>query len=121
MTRTDTTTDAHRYAETIADEVRALARGELDDREVEDRGDALITWVNELALDVEVARNVTTGDVTAVEVTRTIGGPGAWVTFRHGEVTVLAVWGHDRATVTLWDDETLRLADEMLDLAEVIA
>jgi hypothetical protein len=98
---TEHMTDADRYAALIADEVAALERGELDgyDPEDLDDGDVVWTWLNDRALDVEVARSLTTGDVTAVEVTRTIGGPGCWVTFRTtGDVEVLAMWGGDRAT-----------------------
>ena len=96
-----TMTDADRYAALIADEVAALERGELDgyDPEDLDDGDVVGTWLNYCALDVEVARSLTTGDVTAVEVARTIGGPGCWITFRNvGDAEVVAVWGGDRAT-----------------------
>lgn len=100
--REDTITDAERYARIIADEVAALERGELDGYDPEDPytdGDVVGTWLNWCALDVEVARSLTTRDVTAVEVTRTIGGPGCYVTFRPwGDVEVLALWGGDRAT-----------------------
>lgn len=116
MTSTDTRTDAHRYAETIADELVGVAHGELDGREPEDRVDALMTWLNDLAMDVEVTRR-TDGEVTAVEVARTIGGPSCYVTFRHGEVTVLARWGSDRAEVRLAPVEAHDLADLVLDLA----
>jgi NADPH-dependent curcumin reductase CurA len=122
MTSTDTTSDAYQYARTIADEVVGVAHGDLDGYQPDDYVDALMTWMTDLVLDVEVTRNVTTGDVTAVEVARTLGGPGAWVTFRDGEVTVLAVWGRERATVSLWDAATLALVDVVLDAyAEVIA
>ena len=100
--REDTTTDAERYARLIADEVAALERGELDGFDPDDTyhdGDVIGTWLDQCALDVEVARSLTTGDVTAVEVARTIGGPGCWITFRNvGDAEVVAVWGGDRAT-----------------------
>lgn len=102
MSTTDTHTYAERYARGIADEVEALDRGELDGYDPQDPhtdGDVVGTWLNWLALDVEVTRSMTTGDVTAVTVTRTIGGPGCWVTFRPAEdVEVLAMWSGDRAT-----------------------
>lgn len=121
MTSTDTRTDAHRYAELIADELVGVAHGELEGYEPEDRVDALMTWINDLGLDVEVARNLATGDVTAVEVARTIGGPTCYVRFDYyGDVTVRASWGHDRAEVTLPRVDGHDLADLMLDLmAEV--
>jgi hypothetical protein len=115
------TTHAHDYAATIADELVGLAHGELDGYEPEDRYDALMTWLNDLALDVDVTRNVTTGDVTAVEVARTIGGPSCYVTFRYGEVTVAAYWGTDRAEVRVPSVEAHDLADLMLDLMSEVS
>ena len=53
-------------------------------------------------LDVEVTRSVTTGDVTAVTVCRTIGGPNAWITFDlTGDAEVRATWGRDEARVPI--------------------
>ena len=123
MTSTDTRTDAHRYAELIADELVGVAHGELEGYEPDDRVDALMTWLNDLALDVEVARNLATGDVTAVEVARTIGGPTCYVRFcQYDGVVVRASWGRDRAEVTLPYVDGRDLADLMLDLmAEVSA
>jgi hypothetical protein len=126
MTSTDTRTNAHRYAETIADEVIGLADGELDghtfDGEEPDRAyEAVSTWLAELALDVEVTRNVTTGDVTAVEVTRTVGGPGCYVTFRdRSDAEVVAYWGTDEATVRIPGRMIALVTDVVLDaFAEV--
>ena len=120
--REDTTTDAERYARLIADEVAALERGELDGHDPEDPytdGDVVGTWLNDLALDVEVARSLTTRDVTAVEVTRTIGGPGCWITFRawSDEVEVVAAWGGDRATRYV---AAPTVADYLVDYAEAV-
>jgi hypothetical protein len=115
---TDTHTEAHRYALTIRDELVDLAHGELDGCQPEGPADAVMTWINDLALDVNVTRNLTTGDVTAVEVARTIGGPSCYVTFRHGEVTVATAWGVDRAEVHVTPVEAHTLADLILDLAE---
>jgi hypothetical protein len=119
--REDTITDAERYARLIADEVAALERGELDgyDPEDLDDGDVVGTWLNDRALDVEVARSLTTGDVTAVEVTRTIGGPGCWITFRawSDEVEVVAAWGGDRATQYV---AAPTVADYLVDYAEAV-
>lgn len=102
MSTTYVMTDADRYARLIADEVEALDRGELDGYDPEDPhtdGDVVGTWLHWSALDINVTRSMTTGDITAVEVTRTIGGPGCYVTFRPaGDVEVLAMWGGDRAT-----------------------
>jgi hypothetical protein len=116
MTSTDTRTDAHHYAETIADELVGVAHGELDGYEPDDRVDALMTWLNDLALDVDVTRNLATGDVTAVEVARTIGGPGCYVRFASDGVTVRAYWGTDEARVTLPYVDGHDLAELMLDL-----
>ena len=122
MTSTDTRTDAHHYAEVIADELVGVAHGELEGYEPDDRVDALMTWLNDLGLDVEVARNLATGDVTAVEVARTIGGPGCYVRFASDGVTVRTYWGTDEARSTLPYVEGHDLADLMLDLmAEVSA
>ena len=118
--REDTTTDAERYARLIADEVAALERGELDgyDPEDLDDGDVVGTWLNYHALDVEVARSLQTGDVTAVEVTRTIGGPGCWITFRYaGDAEVVAAWGGDRATRYV---AAPTVADYLVDYAEAV-
>lgn len=120
--REDTITDAERYARLIADEVAALERGELDGFDPEDTyhdGDVVGTWLNWCALDVEVARSLTTGDVTAVEVTRTIGGPGCWITFRPwGDVEVVAAWGGDRATRCVAAEG---VADYVIDYAEAVS
>ena len=116
------TTHAHHYADTIADELVDLAHGKLDGYQPDDRHDALMTWINDLALDVDVTRNLSTGEVTAVEVARTIGGPSCYVTFRYGDVTVRAVWGTDEAVARVPSVEAHDLADLMLDLmAEVFA
>jgi hypothetical protein len=114
-----TMTDADRYAALIADEVAALERGELDGYDPDDLdGDPVGTWLNDRALDVEVARSLTTGDVTAVEVTRTIGGPGCWITFRYvGDVEVVAVWGGDRATRYVRADG---VREHILDYVEAV-
>ena len=121
MTTTDTLTDAERYARLIADEVAALERGELDGFEPEDieYGDVVGTWLSVHALDVDVTRSLATGDVTAVEVTRTIGGPGCWITFRPwGDVEVVAAWGGDRATRYV---AAPTVADYLIDYAEAVA
>ena len=112
-------TDAGRYARLIADEIAALDRGELDGYDPQDLdGDPVGTWLNDRALDVEVARSLTTGDVTAVEVTRTIGGPGCWLTFRvTGDVEVTAVWGGDRATYYVRADG---VRDYLIDYVEAV-
>ena len=103
----------------IADELAALERGELDGYDPDDLdGDPVGTWLNDLALDVEVARSLTTGDVTAVEVARTIGGPGCYVTFRvTGDVEVLAMWGGDRATRYVRADG---VRDYLIDYVEAV-
>jgi len=127
MTSTDT--DAHRYAETIADEVARLADGELDDYDLAgldgpDRAvDAVMTWLGDLALDVEVTRNVTTGDVTAVTIARTLGGPACYVTLRAGtDAEVVAYWGRDEARVTIPAHRVELVTELVLDLyAEVCA
>ena len=119
--REDTITDAERYARLIADEVAALERGELDGFDPDDThhdGDVIGTWLNWCALDVEVARSLTTRDVTAVEVTRTIGGPGCWITFRAvGDAEVVAAWGGDRATRYV---AAPTVADYLVDYAEAV-
>lgn len=124
MSTTDTMTDAERYARLIADEVRGLEDGELEGHEDElaelDPFDriyhAAACWINELALDVEVTRSTTTGDVTAVTITRTVGGPWCAVTFdRYYEHTVRASWGSDRAEVPLYGPEVAVVADVLLD------
>ena len=120
---TDTRTDAHRYAETIADELVGVAAGRLEGYEPDDRVDALMTWMNDLGLDVEVTRNLTTGDLAAVDVLRTSGGPTCRVRFdAYDGVVVRVSWWGDRAEVTLPYVEGGDLADLMVDLmAEVAA
>lgn len=129
MSTTDTHTDAERYARLIADEVRDLEDGVLEGYEDELRDldpfdrvyEAAIFWLNDLALDVEVARSTTTGTVTAVTITRTLGGPWCAVTFdNYGEHTVRASWGADRAEVVLFGPEVAVLADYILDTFAVV-
>lgn len=122
MTTTDTLTDAERYARLIADEVLGLEDGILDGHDLteHDPGDrpyeAAMLWVADLALDVEVTRSLASGDVTAVTITRTLGGPWCAVTFAHyAEHTVKAAWGRDRATVEIWGREIATVADVILD------
>ena len=127
--REDQLTDAEHYARVIADEVRDLEGGILDGHDLTDHDpadrpyEAAHLWLAELALDVEVTRSMTTGDVTAVTITRTLGGPWCAVTFDHyGEHTVRAAWGGDRAEVILPGREVATVADVILDtFAEVIA
>lgn len=129
MSTTDTMTDAEHYARVIADEVRDLEGGILDghdltDHDPADRPHAAATlWVAELALDVEVTRSTSTGDVTAVTITRTLGGPWCAVTFdTYGEHVVRASWGRDRAEVILAGREVATVADVILEtFAEVVA
>ena len=130
MTTTDQT-DAGRIARLILDEVLGLEDGVLDGYEAElaehdpaDRPyEATVRWLNDLALDVEVTRSLASGDVTAVTITRTLGGPWCAVTFAHyAEHTVAAAWGRDRATVEIWGREVATVADVVLDYyAEVTA
>ena len=116
------TTDADRYAEVIAAELVEVAAGRLDGYDLADPADAVPTWCAELALDIEVTRSMATGDVTAVEVTRTLGGPGCWCTFRDGQdAEVLAVWGRDRAYRWVPVDLVAPLTDYLVELAEAVA
>jgi hypothetical protein len=131
MTTTDTLTDAERYARLIRNEVLGLEHGFLDgyadelaEHDPADRPyEAAMRWLNDLALDVEVTRSLGTGDVTAVTITRTLGGPWCAVTFAHyAEHTVAAAWGRDRATVEVYGREVATVADVILDyFAEVSA
>jgi hypothetical protein len=128
MCTPDTTTHAYQYAAAIAAEVQGLEDGELEGYELDGEGpdrayEAVTTWLSELALDVEVTRNVTTGDVTAVEVTRTVGGPGCYVTFRdRSNAEVVAYWGTDEATVCIPARCVAIVTDVVLDwYAEVFA
>lgn len=125
MTTTDTLTDAELYARAIADEVRGLEDGVLegyDDELAEldpfDRiYQAATYWLDELALDVEVTRSAASGDMTAVTITRTVGGPWCAVTFDlYAEHTVRASWGRDRAEVVLYGPEVAVVADYLFDL-----
>ena len=119
MTTDTERTYAHDYADTIAEEVLSLADGVLEGYEPEDRVDALMTWLNDLTLDVEVTRNLATGDVTAVEFARTLGGPTCYVRFdQYYGVVVRASWGSDRALVTLPYDAGRDLAELMLTLMD---
>ena len=114
-------TDADRYAEAIAAELVEVAAGRLDGYDLADPFDAVHTWHVELILDVEVTRSMTTGNVTAVEVTRTIGGPGCWCTFRDGQdAEVLVTWGRDRAYRSVPADLVAPLTTYLLDLAEAV-
>ena len=113
-------TDADRYAEVIAAELVEVAAGRLEGYALDDPADAVPTWCAELALDIEVTRSMTTGDVTAVEVARTLGGPGCWCTFRDGQdAEVVAVWGRDRAHRYVPADLVAPLTTYLHDLAEV--
>ena len=116
-------TDADRYAEAIAAELVEVAAGRLDGYDIgpdDDAGYAAATWFAELVLDVEVSRSMTTGDVTAVKVTRTIGGPGCWCTFRVGQdAEVLVTWGRDRAYRWVPADLVAPLTTYLHDVAEV--
>jgi hypothetical protein len=128
MCAPDTTSEAYRYASTIAHEVERLADGELDGYELDGEGpdrayEAVMTWMSDLALDVEVTRNVTTGDVTAVTIARTVGGPACYVTLRdRSDAEVVAYWGRDEATVRIPARIVGLVTDVVLDLyAEVCA
>lgn len=107
--------DAEGYAATIAAEVADLEAGRLDT--AHGTVDQVVgLWLNELALDIVVGTNVRSGEMTSVEVCRTLGGPGAWVTFRrHGPTEVLVIDGRDRA-VRLVDRGTV--SDLVLEMLE---
>jgi hypothetical protein len=129
MTSTDTTSDAYQYARTIADEVIGLESGELDGYDLSEHEgldrtyDAVTTWLAELALDVEVTRSVASGELTAVEVTRTVGGPGCWITFRPAsDAEVRVVWGSDDVRVHVPGRMVWAVTDMVTDwYAEVTA
>lgn len=110
--------DAQDYAELIAAEVQelddALAfligdddAATFDGETFTDPMDVLHHYVEAVALSVAQVMERTYGedareDVRAVEVTRTIGGPNAFVTFRgDGYADVRAYWGSDRGTITV--------------------
>lgn len=115
-------TTADEHAATIAAEVADLDYGILNDYELdlvpagaERRYAAVERWLNELALDVEVGRNLRTNDVTTVTVLRSLGGPNAWVTFRSsGPTEVLVVFGRDRATRLVDRGHTADLVVDMI-------
>jgi hypothetical protein len=124
-----TATYAEQYARLIADEVLDLESGILDGYDLTEHDpadrpyEAAMLWLSELALDVEVTRSLNADAVTAVTITRTVGGPWCAVTFSHySEHTVTAASGHDRATVKLYGRQVAIVADVILDYyAEVKA
>jgi hypothetical protein len=100
--------EAMEYAKTIAAEVENLEDGVLDGYDfgeaygLERAYEAASTWLSELALDVEVTRSHPSGELVAVEIARTLGGPGCWVKFyAFGDAEVRAVWGTDDETVRI--------------------
>ena len=76
-----------------------------------------------MARDVEVTRSMSSGEVTAVTITRTLGGPWCAVTFDvYGEHTVRASYGRDRAEVIVYGRQVATVADVILEhYAEVTA
>lgn len=113
------TNEAQRYAEVIADELRELEAAleafiddgadsaEFDGTTFEDVNEVVAHYVNFCALAVEDVTAATYGadayaQRRAVEVTRTVGGPGCFVTFNgDGTAVVRANWGTDRGRVRL--------------------
>ena len=113
------TNEAQRYAEVIADEVRELEAAlealidddaetaDFDETTFEDVSELIAHYVNFCALAVEDVSAATYGadayvQRRAVEVTRTVGGPGCFVTFNgNGTAEVRAYWGTDRGRVTV--------------------
>jgi len=90
----DRNAHARDYAEAIAEELAELERGYVDGERYPDVWEAVHAWADTCALDVEYTLSVAGGGATAVEITRTIGGPGCWIACTgDGTVTVRAVWG----------------------------
>ena len=90
----DRNADARDYAEAIAAELVDVERGYVDGERYPDVWDAVHAWAETCALDVEYTLSVAGGGATAVEITRTIGGPGCWIACNgDGTVTVRAAWG----------------------------
>lgn len=113
------TNEAQQYAEVIADELRELEAAleafiddgadfaVFDGTTFEDVSEVVGHYVNFCALAVEDVTAATYGadayvQRRAVEVTRTVGGPGCFVTFNgDGTAVVRAFWGTDRGRVTV--------------------
>lgn len=127
----NTTNEAQKYAETIADEVRALdkalsggdeAAQALVDLEMNDREDAegqwFGLWLNETALDVSVRVDVRGLDKGAsVIVLRTSGGPRCeitWDSHDASNVEVLAWWASDFGRVRLTVPNLVAAFEELL-------
>lgn len=109
-------TDAERYAVTIAEELAELEAGRIDDVQYDGAPEAVADYVGELVLDVEVTRSGFTGDVVRVELARTVGGPGCWLTIDGSdEVQVRAWWGSDKGQRTV---HAPTLAGYVWELAE---
>ena len=106
----DRNADARDYAHGIAEELERLERGYVDGELYPDASGAVDAWADTCVLDVEYRRSVSGGGVSGVELARTIGGPGCWITCNgDGTVTVRAVWGGgewfrtvDAPTVDAW-------------------
>lgn len=117
---TDTLSPAEEYAVTIAEEIQGLAYGRLDGftPDTEDPFEMVqaVTreWCATLALDAELTYSLA-GELVAVEVLRTTGGPACSVTFRErGDVTVRAWQGSDTAELHSSAMQTVGVALEVL-------
>jgi len=127
------TNEAQKYAEGIADEVRALdkalaggdeAAQALVDLEMTDRedaeGDWFGLWLNESALDVSVRVDTRGHDWGAtVIVLRTVGGPRCevvWDSHDASNVEVLAWWGRDIGRERITVDHIAARFEELVEL-----
>lgn len=130
----NTTNEAQKYAENIADEVRALdkalsggdeAAQALVDLEMSDRedaeGDWFGLWLNETALDVSVRVDTRGHEHGAtVIVLRTVGGPRCeivWDDHDAWNVEVLAWWGHDFGRERITVEHVATRFEELVELA----
>jgi hypothetical protein len=111
-------TDAQRYADTIAEEVEELEEGRTDDGLTVGAWDAISEWAQSCVLDLEWTTSSNARTITEVILTRTIGGPGCWITANgDGTVTVRAAWGSDRGRRTVGAPSLDAWAWEMAEVA----
>ena len=91
----DRNADARDYAHVIAEELAELERGQIDGDAYPDAWSAVDAWADTCVLDLEYTVSLgASGAVSAVTITRTIGGPGCWIHANgDGTVRVRAVWG----------------------------
>lgn len=115
----DRNAGARDYAHGIAEELEELEAGQMDGEDYGAPWEAVYAWAETCVLDLEYTLSVSArGAISAVTITRTIGGPGCWIHANgDGTVTVRAAWGGgewrrtvDAPTVDAWAWENAEMA-----------